>query len=236
MKSTVLVISCEHGGNDVPAEYRHLFAQHKDVMESHRAVDFGALDIADKLAQLFNCQHTKTTVSRLLIDCNRSLSNRNCFSEFSRHLPEADKQKLIAEHYLPYRRQTESLIKKHIDQGRQVLHLSIHTFTPELNGISRNAAIGLLYDPSRHGEQEVARLWHELLLAETPAYRVRKNYPYRGNTDGFTSALRQLYSEENYLGFEVENNQALLQDKQSFDQLMHALSHSLKELLLLLQP
>ena len=235
MKPTVLFISCEHAVNTIPSAYQHLFHQHQSILETHRGIDFGALETATHLSEVFACDFNKATVSRLLIDCNRSLTSTNCFSEFTKHLPQIEKQKIIDQYYLPYRNRCESLIKTHIQQGNQVLHLSIHSFTPVFKGVTRNAGIGLLYDPKRHGEKEVTREWHSLLSHEKPTYRVRMNYPYSGTSDGFTSALRKKYTEHEYLGIEVEMNQALvMKGKEALDMMSHALSRSLKELLLLL--
>ncbi len=234
MKPISLLISCEHAFNSVPPTYRNLFVGQEQILETHRGLDLGAQAIANHLHQVFACSYTQTTVSRLLIDCSRSLARAHCFSEFSKSLPEIEKQHLIDEYYLPFRQQTESLIKAKVDSGCQVLHLSIHSFTPELNGEVRNAGIGLLYDHSRHGEQEVARIWRSLLLQQTPSYRVRMNYPYDGTSDGFTTALRKHYTEHDYLGLEVESNQALLADQQSRDEVANVLSSSLRELLQML--
>lgn len=233
-KPITLLISCEHAVNTVPEKYLHLFHGHEHVLQTHRGIDLGAIDVAHHLSQNFRCDYTQATVSRLLIDCNRSITHAHCFSEFSKKLSAEEKKHLINQYYLPFREQTEKHIKTHIEQGFQVLHLSIHSFTPELNGIKRNAGIGLLYDHARHGEQEVARIWRSLLLQQTPTYRVRMNYPYHGNTDGFTTSLRKVYTEHDYLGFEVESNQALLKDKVSRDEVALALSSSLQELLQLL--
>lgn len=52
-------------------------------------------------------------------------------------------------------------------------------------------------------------------LRESTGLRIRRNYPYRGNADGFITALRRTYDACNYLGFEVEINQALLMKKPS---------------------
>ncbi len=49
--------------------------------------------------------------------------------------------------------------KNNIQNNQQVLHLSIHTFNPVEKGKMHNAAIGLLYDPKRHAEKEVARIF-----------------------------------------------------------------------------
>ncbi len=233
-KPIALLLSCEHAVNTVPDKYIDLFNGQENVLQTHRGIDFGALAIANHLHQTFHCDFIQAHASRLLIDCNRSLGHSHCFSEFTKHLSSQDKQDLINEYYLPFRQQTEQLIKSHIEQGFQILHLSIHSFTPELNGIKRNAGIGILYDHARHGEQEVARIWRSLLLQQTPTYRVRMNYPYHGNTDGFTTTLRKTYTEHDYIGFEVESNQALLADKTSLNEVANALSSSLQELMQLL--
>ena len=234
MKPTILFLSCEHAVETVPPVYRHLFHQHESILQTHRAIDFGALEVATHLSQTFACEFVQATVSRLLIDCNRSLTNASCFSEFTEQLPPAEKQQLIDQYYLPYRNHCEALLKAHIELGHQVLHLSIHSFTPVFKGITRNAGIGLLYDPKRHGEKEVARQWHGLLSQETPTYRVRMNYPYSGSSDGFTTALRKQYTEHEYLGIEVEMNQAIVKDREALQPMANTLSRSLKELLLLL--
>lgn len=236
MKPTVLFLSCEHAVNDVPPAYRHLFKQHESLLQSHRAVDFGALSVAKSLSQSLDCECVTAKVTRLLIDCNRTVTNRSCFSELTRGLPEHEKLHLINTFYRPYREQCEATIQALIESGAQVLHVSVHSFTPEFNGVIRNAAIGLLYDTKRHGEKEVARQWHGLLFHELPAYRIRMNYPYRGTSDGFTSALRKRYSQKEYLGIELEMNQLLFidQEQASINRVSDFLARTLKALLLLL--
>ena len=235
MKTTVLCISCEHAVNTVPPAYAPLFHPQEAVLETHRAVDFGAQDVAHHLKHSLPCGFfIEAQITRLLIDCNRSLDNPHCFSEFTKSLPIAEKQPLIDHYYLPYRQQMEEWINAQIEDGNQVLHLSVHSFTPTLNGAVRNAGVGLLYDPLRHGEKEVARLWHGILLQQIPTYRIRMNYPYRGSSNGFTQALRKQHNEKDYLGFELEMNQTLVKDKESLNELAQALSRSIEELLQLL--
>jgi predicted N-formylglutamate amidohydrolase len=233
MKPTILFLSCEHATNAVPPNYRHVFHQHESLLETHRAIDLGSEAIIRQLSQTFGCEYITASVTRLLIDCNRSLSHATCFSEFSKSLSTAEKQQLIDKYYLPYRQKTEDMIKHHIDKGHQVLHLSIHTFTPILNGIPRNTGIGLLYDPKHHGEKEVVRQLHGILSQQTD-YRIRLNYPYRGNTDSFTTYLRKRYPQTDYLGIELEVNQALVENKACLESVTQALSNSLSELLQLL--
>lgn len=234
MKQTILFLSCEHAVDKIPAAYLKCFKPYESLLTTHRAIDFGAEAIAEHLHKTFACDFTKATVSRLLIDCNRSLGNPKNFSEASNNLSDKEKQEVIEKYYLPYRRECEATIQKHIDKGYQVLHLSIHSFTPVFNNVTRNADIGLLYDPKRHGEKEVAREWHHILRNKYPDFRVRLNYPYQGTSDGFTTALRKKHSEKEYVGIEVESNQAITRDKKRLAELIPVLTDSLGELLQLL--
>lgn len=234
MKPTVLVVSCEHAVNTIPPQYLSLFAHHEPILRSHLAVDFGALEITTLISQSLNLSFTQSEVSRLLIDCNRSLSHSHCFSKFTRTLSIIEKHALIEQYYLPFREHTKAVIESHINNNEQVLHVSVHTFKPILKGLIQKAGLGILYDPHRHGEKEVARIWHGLLLQQTPAYRLRMNYPFRGNQDNFTTTLRREFSERDYLGMELEINQALLHHPEDMLDVANSLSNSLQGLLELL--
>lgn len=234
MNPTVLVVSCEHAVNTIPAHYLPLFNHHEMILHSYRAVDFGALEVTTLVTKALHISFTQSQVSQLLIDCNRSLSHSHCFSKFTKHLSIIEKHTLIEQYYLPFREQTKAVIESHISNNEQVLHVCIHTFKPVLRGLIQNAGLGLLYDPHRHGEKEVARIWHGLLLQQTPAYRLRMNYPFRGNYDNFSTTLRREFKERDYLGMELEINQALLRTQEGIEEVSTALSNSLRALLELL--
>lgn len=234
MKPTILVLSCEHGGNDIPQAYQSLFADQQVLLNTHHGLDIGALEIAEHLQQTLQCGYEKNTISRLIIDCNRSLNHPQCFSKITKTLSSAQKQIIIDSYYQPYRRRLETRFEDCIQQGYQVLHLSIHSFPPESDALTHNAAIGLLYDSTRHGEKEVARIWHELLIKKTPTYRVRMNYPHQGTSDGFTSFLRKKHGEKNYLGIEVHINQIVVQDPETFPHVKHTLAFTLADLMQIL--
>jgi hypothetical protein len=52
-------------------------------------------------------------------------------------------------------------------------------------------------------------VWLHALHWEAPHLRVKKNYPYRGWTDGLTTTLREQFPAKRYVGLELEVNQAL---------------------------
>lgn len=200
-----LILTCEHGGNEIPPPYLPLFRSAGDVLESHRGYDPGALQLFTELMDLaVFAKHN--TISRLLVELNRSLHHPQLFSEFTKDLSSEEKKEILDNLYLPYRNEVEEQIGKSIASGENLLHLSIHSFTPRLHGKERNADVGLLYDPSRKWEKEICRDFKTLLLKDDPALKVRFNYPYLGTADGFTTYLRKKFPKH-YAGIEIEVNQ-----------------------------
>jgi predicted N-formylglutamate amidohydrolase len=128
------------------------------------------------------------------------------FSELVRPLPPELKQRIVEQYYHPYRSKAEAQIAAWLARGHRVVHLSAHSFTPVLGGVARRADVGLLYDPRRPLEREFCRALQRELLRRRPAWVVRRNYPYRGAADGFTTHLRRRFAE-GYLGIELELNQ-----------------------------
>ncbi|NGX15291.1 N-formylglutamate amidohydrolase [Wenzhouxiangella sp. XN24] len=201
------LFTCEHGGRTVPEGYAQLFAGADDVLASHRGWDAGALDACDALAPALADAVFTLEITRLFIDANRSLTHPRLFSEYTRPLPAPEKDAIIAGWWRPWRADVAKQAAHWIAAGHRVLHVSIHSFTPELDGQWRNADIGLLYDPARAAEREFCGRWQSSL--QLRGWRVRRNYPYRGTSDGHTAALRKEFGPR-YAGIELELNQALL--------------------------
>ena len=204
------VITCEHGGNRIPAAYRGLFRGRRALLDSHRGHDPGALVVAKDLARAFNAPLVTSTVSRLFIDLNRSIGHPQLFSAATRAAPVKLRAKIVKQHYLPYRLQVERLVRQSVSRGRRVIHISSHSFTPELDGKVRRADVGLLYHPARRAETELCARWKASLAAFAPALRVRRNYPYAGKGDGLASHLRLRFPRGVYVGIELEVNQRIV--------------------------
>lgn len=202
-----VLLSCEHGGNRIPAAWRSLFAGKQAILDSHRGWDPGALQCARRIAAELETPLLSSTTSRLLIELNRSLHHRALFSEYSRTLPENDRSNIIKNYYLPYREKLQQTIAGIIRRRGFVLHLSIHSFTPKLNHSIRNADIGLLYDPRRRHERRFAMDLQESLRNLDRNLKIRRNYPYRGIADGVTTYHRKLFKSGQYAGLEIEINQ-----------------------------
>ena len=202
-----LVISCEHGGNEVPPAYAALFAGHEALLPTHRGWDPGALELARQMAGALGAPLFAATTTRLLIDLNRSIGHRQLHSEATRSLALAARRDIAALHYRPHRDAVESEIARLIASGQQVVHIASHSFTPELHGVVRQADVAWLYDTRRAGETLLARRWLDALRQRRPSLKLRRNYPYDGKGDGLTSLLRKRHAPERYVGIELEVNQ-----------------------------
>jgi len=223
-----LLITCEHGGNRIPEPYRPLFEGREDLLSSHRGYDIGALELARGLAEEFDAPLLYSETSRLVVDLNRSPDHRKLFSEITASLPSGDILEILERHYQPHRvavaRAAAGLIRRH---GR-LAHVAVHSFTPVLDGKTRNADLGLLYDPSRPGELSFAKAWQASLASLAPEMAVRRNYPYRGASDGLTKALRADNPDPTYIGLELEANQRLHADPAAWERLGAVLAASLR--------
>ena len=204
------LFTCEHGGNRIPPSYRSLFHEYRALLGTHRGYDLGALVMARALAKAFRARLVTSTISRLLVDLNRSIGHPQLFSAATRGAPVKLRAKIVDQHYLPYRAQVERLVRQSLSRGRRVIHISSHSFTPELDGKVRRADVGLLYDPARRAEALLCARWKASLAAAAPELRVRRNYPYTGKGDGLTSYLRLRFARGAYVGIELEINQSIV--------------------------
>lgn len=202
-----LVVSCEHGGNAVPATHEHLFEGAAQLLDTHRGWDPGSLELARRIAARFDVPLYASTTTRLLVDLNRSIGHPQLFSAMTRALPAAERDAILDTHYRPHRAQVEAAVAALIAGGRRVIHVASHSFTPVLDGVERAVDIGLLYDPRRPAEAVFAAGWLHSLDRRSPGLRLRRNQPYRGRSDGLTSLLRTRDPDPVYAGIELEVNQ-----------------------------
>lgn len=204
-----VVVSCEHATARIPAAYRKRLAPARRALASHRGWDRGAVEVARSLAARRGAPLFTGQASRLLVDLNRSLHHPALFSEWTRALSEVERRQIIARYYTPYRRAVEAALRARLDGGATVVLVSVHSFTAVRDGVRRSAEIGLLYEPARSIERDLCAAWKRALAAAA-SVRVRRNYPYRGTSDGFSVALRKLLADKPFACVELELNQTYL--------------------------
>jgi predicted N-formylglutamate amidohydrolase len=222
------LLTCEHGGNRIPRPYAHLFRGSAKLLASHRGWDRGALQLARLLSRELGRPLLAVTVSRLFVEANRSPINRRIWSDFTKDLPREERKQILENWWRPHRQQVEDAVADAIARGHRVVHVAVHSFTPEMDGEVRNADVGLLYDSRRKQEAAFSRDWAAALRGIDPALRVRFNYPYAGAADGLTTWMRRRHPQSRYIGVELEINQALV-ETQRWPRLQRQIAESLRD-------
>jgi predicted N-formylglutamate amidohydrolase len=208
-----VVVTCEHASNAIPRELGDLGLP-AAVLASHRGWDPGAAAVARVLAAVLDAPLHLGAWSRLVVDLNRSQRHPHVIARRvdGRDVPgnrlDAGARKWrLAKYWSPWREKAQADIAAAAARG-VALHLSVHSFTPKLNGKVRGNDIGLLHDPDRSWEVTVCETIKPGLVEH--GLSVRRNFPYFGNTDGFTSSLRHEFDANRYVGIEIECNQRLV--------------------------
>lgn len=200
------LFTCEHGGNDVPKPFQALFTHQKTLLESHRGYDKGALELFESMKAGLADASFHSTTTRLLADLNRSEHHPDLFSEITRGLSDEAKMDILRRYWRPHRQDVERQVAAWARRDL-VVHIAVHSFTPVLDGETRTADVGLLFDPKRPGEKSLCDAWKRALAKEKTGLRLKFNYPYKGTADGLTTHLRALNRPDKYIGIELEVNQ-----------------------------
>ncbi len=129
------VITCEHGGNRIPAPYGPLFRGQRALLDSHRGYDPGALAMAqgagrglrraarglDRQPPAGRPQSLDRPSAALLGGDTRRAGGG------AREDPRRGTT-------VPYRTRVKRLVGDAVSRRRRVVHVSSHSFTPELDG------------------------------------------------------------------------------------------------------
>ncbi len=172
------VLVCDHASNRVPQRLGTLGLDAVQLAD-HIGWDPGAADVARRLSSLLDAPLVLSGYSRLVIDCNRPLRNAESIAEQSggvpvpgnRGLSSRERESRINALFRPYHGAIDRLLDGRTQ--RPSLLLSIHSFTPVLNGRPRPWHIGV-----SHGrDQRLAVLMIEV-LAHSGEFTVGDNEPY----------------------------------------------------------
>ena len=153
------VFTCEHASAAVPAQYAGLGLGPVELAD-HVAWDIGAAGITRELSKIFNAPAVLSTMSRLVIDCNRHLTaadlipaqSDNVVIPGNANLTEQERASRFTRWFDPYHAVIESMIESRITQGTPPIVISIHSMTENLAGVERPWQIAL----SSHTDRTLA--------------------------------------------------------------------------------
>ncbi len=204
-----VVLICEHAGQQFPRSIGSPGLD-SDVMSTHIAWDIGAAELARALSNLLDAPLVLQRYSRLVFDCNRSLDAKDAIVEESDsitipmnvNLSQEDRLQRYEAVYLPFYNAIDEVIEGCVQRGQQPAIVSVHSFTPVLDGQLRELDLGVLHDSD-------SRLADRILSQAEPAddYCARRNEPYAPQ-DGVTHTLTTHGIKRNLpnVMFEVRND------------------------------
>ncbi len=213
------VLVCDHASNFLPPPYDTSLQISDADKIAHIAWDPGALGVARGLSQALDAPLIATTVSRLIIDCNREESRADlipCLSETTqiagnRDLSADEKAFRLNLAHRPFHKAIDKVLNERKDRGLPSAVVSIHSFTPVYKGKSRPWEIGLISENDR-------RLADPVLsdLAARGDLTVGDNEPY-SPADGVYYTIRR-HGEDRQLPclmIEIRNDEVRTPDEEA---------------------
>ena len=142
-----ILLICDHAGRRIPRRLGDLGLPPEEL-ERHIAWDIGAAGLARRLADELGAELILQTYSRLVVDCNRDPGEAAIAPEISDGAPVPGNVALapealaarIAEIHAPY----HAAIAAALDL-KDALVVSVHSFTPVLQGFQRPWQVGVLH-------------------------------------------------------------------------------------------
>ncbi|WP_316358538.1 N-formylglutamate amidohydrolase [Devosia sp.] len=187
------VIACDHASNRIPEKYGTMGLTQAERV-SHIAWDPGALAVSRQLSELLDAPLVQSTVSRIVIDCNRDLDAPDLIwtlSETTRiaaneNLPPEERQYRIEHFHKPYHASIETLLEARRHAGQETVLVCMHSFTPVYHGVARPWPIGLIHgaDPA------YTRALFDALTDAEPGLNIGWNEPYAA-LNGVTLTLEK---------------------------------------------
>ena len=203
-----VLLVCDHASNSFP---RSLGTMGLDYLNrvSHIALDIGAGAVAESLADNLGATAVLCQYSRLIVDCNRNLIDDSAFLKYSdgvnvpgnHDLQESEKEKRASEIYWPYHNSIKDQIVRLKKHGIDPIIISIHSFTPVINGNDREWEIGVLWDK----DPVTAEIFLTRLVEA--GYLVGDNKPYSGkDPEDFTIDFHAESTGLPHVGIEICQN------------------------------
>lgn len=214
-----LLLVCDHASCRFPQALGNMgldpFAR-----RCHLAIDIGAGKLTENLAKSLGVTAVINQYSRLIVDCNRQLMDPGAFLEYgdgivvpgNRNLSQADKDARANAIYWPYHQAIDEQIKRIRTVAPDPAFISIHSFTPVLNGISRAVQMGVLWDE----DPRISDIFLEDFRAA--GFLTGDNEPYSGRAlQDFTIDHHAEASGLPHVGIEVR--QDLIDDVAGVDEI-----------------
>jgi predicted N-formylglutamate amidohydrolase len=202
----------DHCGKRIPEALGTLGLATAD-RERHIAWDIGTAVIGERLAGAMDAVFVRQVYSRLVIDCNRSPDARDAVPEISDGTTIAGNLNLragefaarIAAIHQPYQSAIAMEIVRRASAGLPTWLVSLHSFTPSMNGVDRPWQIGILHDGANEGLALRLLAW----LRAQDRWVVGDNEPYVMDATDHTVPHHAFAADLPYVEIELSQSELL---------------------------
>jgi len=176
------LLLCDHASAAIPAALHNLGLD-EGQRRLHIAWDIGAADVTRRLSQRLGVAAILSGYSRLVVDCNRQLDDPTSIPQESdgvavpanRGLSPGQRRSRAEACFWPYQRAIEGWIAGRRADGETPIIISMHSFTPVMDGFERPWHIGILANRDRRVAQPLIEA-----LRRDASLVVGDNEPYDG--------------------------------------------------------
>jgi hypothetical protein len=203
----------DHAGRDIPSSLDNLGLSPSEL-DRHIAWDIGVAGLGALLSQALDATFIRQRISRLVIDCNRDPARADAIPQISdgtaipgnRGLSPAARRARIDHVAAPYHAAIAAELDRRAARGLPTKLISLHSFTPRMNGFDRPWRFGVLHA----GDSPYSRAVLQCLRDDLGEALIGDNEPYRMDEVDFTIPLHGGARGLDYL--ELETRQDLLAD------------------------
>jgi predicted N-formylglutamate amidohydrolase len=208
----------DHAGRAIPRRL-HGLGLPPGALDGHIAWDIGVAGLGARLARRLDACFIEQAYSRLVIDCNRRPGAADCVPPVSdgvtipgnAGLGPGDLAARRADIAEPYQARISAMLDERQARGQRPLLVSLHSFTPALQGKARPWRFGVLH----RGDSALST--HVLaLLRQALGEEVGDNQPYAMDGTDNTVPLHADACGLDYL--ELETRQDLIADDAGQDE------------------
>ncbi len=213
------LIVCDHASNHMSAEFGGLGLEAADLAR-HIAWDPGALGVSRRMSDNLDAPLVHSTVSRLLIDCNRPLDAYDLVTPMSEAtiipgnvgLSPSQRQERIERFYDPFHAQIEGALRPRLASGMRPGLIAVHSFNPVYRGVKRPWEVGIIHD-----EDSAWALGMVDLLRARTNFLVGVNEPYSPADRVYSTLERHARSRSlPAVMIEVRNDEIASEQQQAF--------------------
>ena len=199
-----LVLVCDHASKRVPRCLDNLGLT-PEQLDDHIGWDPGAADVARLLSKNIDAPLILSGYSRLVIDCNRPLQSSQSIPAQSadvlvpgnQNITDEDRAWRVNSLFTPYHNAINQLLADR--KNRRTIFLSVHSFTPMLNGQQRPWNIGISF----WRDQTLAKLlihalkkYDDIVVGDNEPYAIDTEFDYaipvHGEGRGLPSAMIEM--------------------------------------------